>query len=95
MKRKKILEFLLQHDLKPKHQHGFLENFSATTQLLEHFDQVLEAFGSHDTVDVCYLDFGKAYDKCYFKLLLHILATLVIRGKVLGWIMEVDGLKPS
>ena len=86
IKRRKILAFLQQHDLLPKKQHGFLEHFNTTTQLLEHFDQVLEALESHDTVDIYYLDFAKAYDKCDFRLLLHRLSTLGIRGKVLRWI---------
>ena len=77
------LEFL---DYLPTNQHGFREQRSTLTQLLSHWDSVLDSLEQGESVDVIYTDFSKAFDKCETNVLLHTLKECGIAGKVGMWI---------
>ena len=51
-------------------QHGFHSGQSGLSQLLEHFDAILNYLDAGAKVDVIYLDFAKALDKVDFKIVL-------------------------
>ena len=53
---------------------------STLTQLLSHWDSILEGLERGEGVDAVYLDFSKAFDKGETGVLLHKLKD----GKVLG-----------
>ena len=58
-------------------QHGFRSGRSCLSQLLEHFDSILDILESGGNADVVYLDFSKAFDKLDFSVTLTKLKRLV------------------
>ena len=71
-------------------QHGFRALRSTLTQLLAHWDSILDGLlsGVHG-VDSVYLDFAKAFDKVDHGVLLHKLRAFGICGKVGTWLGRV------
>ena len=67
--RKKMVDYLELNDLICGKQHGFRSGRSCLTQLLHHFDDVLEALTENSDFDSIYLDYAKAFDKVDHKLL--------------------------
>eukprot|EP00116_Pleurobrachia_bachei_P009683 sb/3469945/ len=67
-------------------QHGFRSGRSCLTQLLEHYDAILEDLNQGWEVDVAYIDFSKAFDKVDINILLHKLKRYGVRGRLLQWI---------
>ena len=50
-------------------QHGFRSRRSCLSQLLEHYNKILEILENGDNVDCVYLDFAKCFDKIDIGLL--------------------------
>ena len=67
-------------------QHGFRGGRSCLSQLLSHYDKIIEILASGSNVDTIYLDFAKAFDKVDHGIVLKKLSLLGIRGKLLQWI---------
>ena len=69
-------------------QHGFKSGRSCITQLLHHFDDVLESLTNNSDFDSIYLelDYAKVFDKVDHKLLIRMLALYGIHPKVINWI---------
>ena len=65
------MAYLEARDILPGHQHGFRQQRSILTQLLAHWDQVLDLLEHGEAVDVIYTDLSKAFDKCETNVLLH------------------------
>ena len=84
--RRAMVIYLESQDLLPADQHGFREQRSTLTQLLSHWDQVLDNLEQGNTVDVIYTDFAKAFDKCETNVLLHTLKTCGVLGRVGLWL---------
>ena len=84
--RKGLVAHLEAQGFLPTEQHGFREFRSTLTQLLTHWDKVLDHLESGDTVDVIYTDFSKAFDKCETNVLLHTLRDCGVKGRVGKWI---------
>ena len=84
--RRVLVEFLESSDQLPENQHGFREKRSTLTQLLAHWDQVIDLLEQGLTVDVIYTDFAKAFDKCETNVLLHTLKKCGVKGKFGEWI---------
>ena len=80
--RKKLVDYLETNDLICKKQHGFRSGRSCLTQLLHHFDDVLEALANNSDFDSIYLD----YAKVDHKLLLRKLQLYGIHPKIVKWI---------
>ena len=59
---------------------------AALTQLLSHWDSVLDSLEHEESVDVIYTDFSKAFDKCETNVLLHTLRECKVMGRVGAWI---------
>ena len=73
-------------DKMDKSQHGSRQGRSTLSQLLEHHDEIVKMLETGQNVDVIYLDFAKAFQKCDHGLLLHKLKSLGITGKLARWI---------
>ena len=84
--RRVLVDHLEQCDMLPDGQHGFREQRSTLTQLLSHWDEVIDLLEQGQTVDVIYTDFAKAFDKCETKVLLHTLHGCGVKGKIGLWI---------
>ena len=56
------------------------------TQLLAHWDSVLDSLEDDESVDVIYTDFSKAFDKCETNVLLHTLKECRVMGRAGVWI---------
>ena len=69
--RRSLVAYLESQDMLPADQHGFREQRSTLTQLLSHWDLVLDHLEQGEAVDVIYTDFAKAFDKCETNVLLH------------------------
>ena len=70
VKRKKLVTFLESNNLLCSHQHEFRSGHSYLTQLLHHFDDVLENYLVGADTDSIYLDYAKAFDKVDHALLI-------------------------
>ena len=80
--RKSLVGYLETQGLLPSSQHGFWQFRSTLTQLLSHWDSVLDCLEQGEAVDVIYTDFSKAFDKCETNVLLHTLKECGITGRV-------------
>ena len=59
---------------------------STLTQLLSHWDSILDGLEKGEGVDAVYLDFSKAFDKVETGVLLHKLRDSKVFGKVGCWL---------
>ena len=84
--RGKMTLHLAQQNLLNKSQHGFMENRSTQTNLIEFLDQILDYIDNGDNIDIVYLDFSKAFDKISHDKLIKKLMAHGITGNVLNWI---------
>ena len=78
--RKALVSHLEEQGLLPEDQHGFRKFRSTLTQLLSHWDQILDHLEHGEVVDVIYTDFSKAFDKCETNVLLHMLKECGVKG---------------
>ena len=83
--RKYIICHLEENGLLNPGQHGFRRGRSCLSQLLKHFDKILEGLQQGKNVDVIYFDFSKAFDKVDFLVTLKKLNSLGIKGKIGRW----------
>ena len=67
-------------------QHGFRSGRNCLTQLLHHFDDVLELLTNNADFDSIYLDYAKAFDKVDHKLLIRTLYRYSFNPKIIRWI---------
>lgn len=81
-----LLTYLLNRHLITRHQHGFLNNHSTATNLLECTHDWVVALGCSNQVDVVYIDFSRAFDSIVFAKLLLKLQSYGVDGKLLQWI---------
>ena len=72
--------------LLPDGQHGSRSRRSTLTQLLAHWDNIIEGLEQGDGVDCVYLDFAKAFDKVETGVLLHKLKDGKVLGKMGCWL---------
>ena len=84
--RKTIVEYMEEHSLFNQSQHGFRFGRSCLSQLISHYDSILELLEKGGNVDVIYIDFAKAFDKVDFGITLNKLNALGIKGKIGRWI---------
>ena len=84
--RRAIVSHLDKYDILPHGQHGSRALRSTLTQLLSHWDTVLDGLEKGTGVDCVYLDFSKAFDKVETGVLLHKLRDARITGKPGKWL---------
>ena len=83
---KSIVAFMETNNLFNPGQHGFRHGRSCLSQLITHYDHILDLLEQGHNVDVVYIDFAKAFDKVDFMVTMHKLISLGISGKVGKWI---------
>ena len=86
--RKQIVDYMERHHLFNPSQHGFRLGRSCLSQLIAHYDRILELLERGGHVDVVYIDFAKAFDKVDFGITLEKLSNLGIRGNIGRWIFS-------
>ena len=86
--RRYLVVFLEANGLFNPGQHGFRNGRSCLSQLLMHYEQVLDGLETGTNVDVIYLDFAKAFDKLDFTVTLDKIRNLGIGGKLIKWIQS-------
>ena len=80
--RKRLVSYLEANELLCNNQHGFRSGCSCLTQLLHHFDDILENLMNNADLDSIYLDYAKAFDKVDHALLIKKLERYGINPKV-------------
>ena len=81
-----LLSFFEENSILNKNQHGFRKGRSCISQLLAHFEKIIEMLSNGNNVDVVYLDFSKAFDKLDFNTLLSKLKKYGVCGKLGRWL---------
>ena len=85
--KKKLVAYLEENQLFKSGQHGFRAGRSCLSQLLSHFEKVIDIIGNGNNADVIYLDFSKAFDKVDLNnILLSKMSKLGVRGRLHRWI---------
>ncbi len=83
----KLVHYLESNKLLTGKQHGFQKGRSCLTQLLKHYDTILNNYANNKETDIIYLDFAKAFDfKVDHQLLLKKIRHFGLSGKVYEWI---------
>ena len=68
---KELVYHLESKNLFNNRQHGFRKNRSCLSQLMDHYQSILNIMETGDIADVIYLDFAKAFDKVDHGILLR------------------------
>ena len=69
-------------------QHGFRKGHSCLSELLDHYEDILDFLNDNKNVDVIYLDFVKASDKVDFAIVLQKIKNLRVNEETLKWIQS-------
>ena len=83
-----ILNFLNQHHLITKHQHGFLSRHSTSTNLLECINDWTLSISNKKSITIAYIDFKSAFDCISHPKLLLKLSSYGIKGNLHFWIQS-------
>mgnify|MGYP001548984872 CR=1 FL=1 len=86
--KRKITSHVISMSIISDSQHGFLQNRSTQTQLLECLNDWTSALDERIGIDAIYLDIKKAFDTVSHKKLVAVLSNYGIRGNVLRWIID-------
>ena len=81
-----IMEYLEETRMLNNGQHGFRRTRSCLSQLMNHYQNLINVMESGNAADVIYLDFAKAFDKVDHGLLIKKLSEMGISGLLLRWI---------
>ena len=84
--REAIVEHLIENDLLPPNQHGFIKGRSTTSQLINQTETLVRILESGSEIDTIYLDFAKAFDKVDHFILCNKLKEKRIGGRVGAWL---------
>ena len=79
-------DYLLEHKLITRHQHGFLKRHSTSSNLLESFNDWTLSLSRHNTVIIASIDFQRAFDSLSHAKLIHKLTSYGISGNLLYWL---------
>jgi hypothetical protein len=84
--RDRLSAYLIVNDFIAPCQHGFRKGRSTLTNLLCFLDEVTDRLERGVPVEVCYLDFSKAFDSVNHRFLMAKLLSYGIESTVLNWI---------
>lgn len=84
--RSQMVDFMERNNLFDPLQHGSRAGRSTISQMLEHYDEILEGLENGYNVDVVYIDFSKAYDKVDLGILTHKIRNMGFMGKLGEWL---------
>jgi hypothetical protein len=82
-----LLNYLPSKKFITKHQHGFLNKRSTTTNLLECTHDWVVALANRYCVDVIYTDFSGAFDSIILTKLIAKLKNCGTEGRLLTWLI--------
>ena len=82
----KLLDHLITNNLITACRHGFLKKNSTGSQLLECLNDFIDAIEHGDCIDICLIDFRRAFDTVSIPKLLHKLSAYGISGSCLVWL---------
>jgi hypothetical protein len=82
-----LRDFLEQHNIFSKHQHGFRNGYSCLTNLLESLNYWTDCVDRRVPCDAILLDIRKAFDTVDHSILLKKLMASGIHGAAVRWIM--------
>ena len=77
-----MVSHLVRYNLLSIHQHGFLKEHSTGLQILECMNDWSLSIESGKCVDVCYIDFSRAFDTVSIPKLQHKLNAYGFKGKL-------------
>jgi len=86
--RDRLISHMKEHNFFTKYQFGFISGRSTTLQLLHVIEEWVEWLDEGGSVDVCYLDFMKAFDTVPHRRLASKIRSYGITGHVLAWIQS-------
>jgi hypothetical protein len=86
--RNRIVTYMEANNKFNDNQHGFRSGRSCLSELLAHYDDIINMLESGVPVDTIYLDFSKAFDKVDHQRLLQKLSQTGIGGKLGRWIQS-------
>ena len=86
--RNQICEHVTRHKMISPTQHGFMKKRSCLSNLLSFLDEVTRRLDEGLKVEVCYLDFRKAFDTVNHRLLLMKLEGFGLPESLLKWIKK-------
>ena len=84
--RTRIVDFIEKNNLIAPEQYGFRSGRSCMSQLLSHYEKLIQILEESSNADVLYLDMSKAFDRVDHKILLQKLNALGITGKIHEWL---------
>lgn len=84
--RNRICEHLIANNLIGAEQHGFVKKKSCLTNLLCFLDEITRCLDEGVPVEVCYLDFSKAFDSVNHRFLLEKLTWFGLHPQLLSWL---------
>ena len=84
--RKAIIKHLVENNLLPSNQHGFLQGRSTLSQLISQVETIIRILESGSEIDSIYLDFAKAFDKVDHSILCAKIKEKRIGGSVGQWL---------
>lgn len=71
-----------------KNQHGFIKNKSVVSNLTLFTQYAMETVESGSQLDVCYLDYSRAFDKLNINIFITKLEALGVRRPMLQWLLN-------
>ena len=80
------MNHLDKHNLIKGTQHGFRQNLSCSSNLLDFLNFATKNIDEGEPIDIVYFDFSKAFDKVSITKLLIKLKAYGINGNILNWI---------
>ena len=81
-----LIQFLIEHNLITRHQHGFLKRHSTSTNLLESLNDWTISMSNQKSITVAYIDFKSAFDSISHPKLLLKLSSYGITDTLYFWI---------
>ena len=86
--RNHIVKYMEENSLFNPNQHGFRKGHSCLSELLDHYEDILDFLNDNKNVDVIYLDFAKAFNKVDFAIVLQKIKNLRVNEETLKWIQS-------
>ena len=84
--REKLLEYILDNNILPREQHGFVPKKSTVSNLIECLNDWTLNFDNNLATNIVYLDYSKCFDKVCHNKLLHKMKTYGITGSAFNWL---------
>ena len=84
--RNHLTNYMDENSLFNPNQHGFRKGHSCLSELLDHYDNILDFLNNNMNVDVIYLDFAKAFDKVNYGVVLQKIKCLGVDDETLKWL---------